>query len=75
MARTFHRRTYSGELGETAALSPILLNNMRLQFQLASPITEFDPVIYSRQFVVPSSSGWNFHLGHITECAPDEPPV
>jgi hypothetical protein len=43
VARTFHRRTYSGELGETAALSPILLNNMRLQFQLASPITEFTP--------------------------------
>ena len=41
--RVFHRRTYSKELGETAVLSPTLLNNVRLQFQLASPITEFDP--------------------------------
>jgi hypothetical protein len=63
VARTFHRRTYSGELGETATLSPNLLNNLRLQFQLASPITEFDPVIYSTQFVVPISSGGTFTSG------------
>jgi hypothetical protein len=54
VARTFHRRTYSGELGETAMLSPNLLNNLQLQFQLTSPITEFAPVIYSTQLVVPS---------------------
>ena len=41
--RVFRRRTYSEELGETAVLSPRCLNNVRLQFQLASPITEFDP--------------------------------
>jgi hypothetical protein len=63
VARTFHRRTYSGEVGETATLSPNLLNNLRLQFQLASPITEFDPVIYSTQFVAPISSGGTFTSG------------
>jgi hypothetical protein len=63
VARTFHRRTYSGELGETATLSPNLLNNLRLQFQLASPITEFNSVIYSTQFVVPISSGGTFTSG------------
>jgi Carboxypeptidase regulatory-like domain/TonB dependent receptor len=63
VARTFHRRTYSGELGETAILSPRVVNNLRLQFQLASPITEFDPVIYSTQFVVPISSGGTFTSG------------
>jgi hypothetical protein len=54
--RIFKRRTYSAEVGETATLSPTLLNNVRAQFQLASPITEFDPVIYGTQFVVPISS-------------------
>jgi Carboxypeptidase regulatory-like domain/TonB dependent receptor len=63
VARTFHRRTYSGEIGETATLSPNLLNNLRLQFQLASPITEFDPVIYGTQYVVPISSGGTFTSG------------
>jgi hypothetical protein len=63
VARTFHRRTYSGELGETAMLSPRVVNNLRLQFQLASPITEFDPVIYSTQYVVPISSGGTFTSG------------
>jgi Carboxypeptidase regulatory-like domain/TonB dependent receptor len=56
VARTFHRRTYSMELGETAVLSPHLVNNARVQFQLASPITEFDPVVYGTQFVVPITS-------------------
>ena len=63
VARTFHRRTYSFELGETAQFSPTVLNNVRLQFQLASPITEFDPVVYSTQFVVPISSGGMFTSG------------
>jgi len=52
VARIFHRRTYSNELGDTAVLRPNLLNNARVQFQLASPITEFDPVVYGTQFVV-----------------------
>ncbi len=63
VARIFHRRTYSGELGEIAALTPRLVNNLRLQFQLGSPITEFDPVIYGTQFVVPISSGGMFTSG------------
>ena len=63
VARTFHRRTYSTEIGETAVLSPRLLNNVRLEFELASPITEFDPVVYSTQFVVPISSGGTFTSG------------
>ena len=61
--RVFKRRTYSEELGETAVLSPTLLNNIRLQFQLASPITQFQPVIYGTQFVVPISSGGTFTSG------------
>lgn len=61
--RVFRRRTYSEELGETAVLRPNLLNNLRLQFQLASPITEFDPVIYGTQFVVPISTGGTFTSG------------
>jgi hypothetical protein len=61
--RVFRRRTYSEELGETAILSPSLVNNVRVQFQLASPITEFDPVIYGTQFVVPISTGGSFTTG------------
>jgi len=56
VARIFRRRTFTGEFGETAVLSPHFLNNARLQFQLASPITEFDPVVYGTQFVVPITS-------------------
>ncbi len=36
---------------------------MRLQFQLASPITQFDPVIYGTQFQVPISTGGTFTTG------------
>src|SRR5579863_10557666 len=61
--RIFKRRTYAQQLGETAILRPSLLNNLRLQFQLASPITEFDPVIYGTQFVVPISTGGTFTTG------------
>ena len=61
--RVFRRRTYSEELGETAVFGPNLLNSLRVQFQLASPITEFDPVIYGTQFVVPVSTGGTFTSG------------
>jgi hypothetical protein len=61
--RVFRRRTYSTELGETAVLSPMLLNNVRLQFQLASPITQFDPVVNGTQFQVPISTGGTFTTG------------
>ena len=61
--RIFRRRTYSAEVGETAALTPTLLNTARAQFQLASPITEFDPAIFGTQFVVPISAGGTFTSG------------
>jgi hypothetical protein len=63
VARLFRRRTYSEELGETAIFSPTLLNNIRLQFQLASPITQFDPVINGTQYQVPISTGGTFTTG------------
>jgi len=61
--RVFHRRTFSEELGETALLGPSLVSNLRLQFQLASPITQFDPVVYSTQYQVPISAGGTFTTG------------
>jgi hypothetical protein len=61
--RIFRRRTYSAELGESAVLSPSLMNNVRLQFQLASPITQFDPLIYGTQYSVPISTGGTFTSG------------
>ncbi len=61
--RIFKRRTYSQELGDTAVLSSSLVNNARAQFQLASPITEFDPVIFGTQFTVPILGVGNFVSG------------
>jgi hypothetical protein len=61
--RVFHRRTYSNELGETWVISPNLLNSARVQFQLASPITQFDPTVYGTQYVVPISAGGTFTTG------------
>src|SRR5262249_57818309 len=37
--------------------------NVRAQFQLASPITQFDPVIFGTQFVVPIAGGATFTTG------------
>ncbi|HTU35387.1 MAG TPA: TonB-dependent receptor [Candidatus Acidoferrum sp.] len=54
--RVFDRRTYTEELGETAELSPTLSNAAHLQFQLASPITQFIPTIYGTEFSVPITS-------------------
>lgn len=54
--RIFKRRTYTGELGETGALSPDLVNDFRAQWQLASPITQFSPVDFSTAYVVPGVS-------------------
>ena len=61
--RVFRRRTYSTAFGETAVLKPSLLNTVRAQFQLASPITQFHPVIFGTQFVVPISTGGTFTSG------------
>ncbi len=63
VARTFRRRTYTEELGETAVLSPTLVNNVRAQFLLASPVTEFDPVVYGTQYQVPVATGGTFTTG------------
>jgi hypothetical protein len=63
VARTFRRKTYTIELGDTAVLSPTMVNNARLQFQLASPITQFDPAVNGTQFVVPISAGGTFTSG------------
>jgi hypothetical protein len=63
VARVFHRRTYTAELGDTAVLNSSMVNNARLQFQLASPITQFSPVIYGTQYSVPISSGGTFTSG------------
>jgi len=61
--RIFRRRTYSVELSETAELSSTLLNSVRGQFQLASPITQFDPVVFGTQFVVPIAGSGTFTTG------------
>jgi hypothetical protein len=61
--RIFRRRTYSTEIGETAVLSPTLLNTARAQFQLASPITQFDPAVFGTQFVVPIAGVGTFTSG------------
>jgi hypothetical protein len=63
VARVFHRRTFTAEAGDTAVLSSTLVNSARLQFQLASPITQFTPNIDGTQFVVPISSGGTFTSG------------
>jgi len=61
--RIFKRNTYTIALGETAVLSPNWLNNAHAQFELASPITQFIPVINSTQFVVPIAGAATFTSG------------
>jgi hypothetical protein len=61
--RIFQRRTYTSELGETAVLSPSLVNSAHVEFQLAAPITEFTPVINGTQFVVPITAVGTFTTG------------
>jgi hypothetical protein len=63
VARVFHKRSYAPEIGETAVLSPRFINNVRIQFQLADPITQFSPVIYGTQYSVPISTGGTFTSG------------
>ncbi len=62
-ALTFRRRTYTTELGDTWLISSRLLNDLRAQFQLASPITEVDPAVFGTEFVVPISTGGTFQSG------------
>lgn len=63
VARVFYKRTYAPEIGETTVFSPHFINNVRLQFQLGDPITQFIPVIYGTQYSVPISSGGTFTSG------------
>ncbi|HEY6331608.1 MAG TPA: TonB-dependent receptor, partial [Blastocatellia bacterium] len=51
--RIFQRKTYEAALSETAVLSSNMLNEARVQAQLGEPITKFDPVDPSPQFVYP----------------------
>jgi len=61
--RVFKRNTYTAELGTTNELSPSWLNNARAEFQLASPITQFSPVIYGTQYSVPIQGAATFTTG------------
>jgi len=51
--RTFTRKTWSYQLADTATLSPNLFNNARLAYLDADPITQFEPLTPSTQFVRP----------------------
>jgi outer membrane receptor protein involved in Fe transport len=55
-ARVFHRRTYAAQASLTTAFSGSLFNEARAVALVASPITEFDPVTPSTQFVRPAVS-------------------
>ncbi len=55
-ARVFRRRTYTAQLSESTVVSPTALNELRLQFQLGSPITQFEPVGLTSQVVRPGVS-------------------
>jgi outer membrane receptor protein involved in Fe transport len=56
-ARTFRRKTYIGQVSETAIISPRLINEAHFQVQFGSPITHFDPAAPSPQFVRTLASG------------------
>lgn len=55
-ARIFRRRAYEAQLSETAIVSDRIVNEARLQFQLGSPITQFEPVMPSTQYLRPGIS-------------------
>ncbi|MGI8741270.1 MAG: TonB-dependent receptor [Bryobacteraceae bacterium] len=55
-ARIFRRRTYTAQLSDTTVVSAAAINELRLQFQLGSPITLFQPVTPSTQFARPGVS-------------------
>jgi outer membrane receptor protein involved in Fe transport len=55
-ARDFRRRAYATQISETAVISPSIVNEARFQFQSGSPITQFDPVNPSTQFIRPGLS-------------------
>ena len=48
-ARTFERNTYGVHLSDTAMIGANAVNELRIQLQIASPVTRFTPVIYGPQ--------------------------
>jgi len=50
-ARTFRRRAYTFQAAETAIINPSVVNEARFAVLIGSPITQFDPVTPSPQFV------------------------
>ena len=55
-ARVFRRNTYSGQLADSAVLTPDVFNEASLEANVGSPITQFDPVDLSTQYVRPGVS-------------------
>jgi hypothetical protein len=59
--RRFSRHAYTGQLNETSIISSSILNEARVEFQNADPVTAFDPLTPSTQFTragaVPFTSG------------------
>jgi outer membrane receptor protein involved in Fe transport len=55
-ARVFHKRTYTTQLSDLTVVSPAAINELRFQFQLGSPITQFQPAAPTTQFVRPGVS-------------------
>src|SRR6185437_15467207 len=51
--RVFSRQTYALGLSDTATLSPSMVNEARVQWQLGSPITRFAPVQFGPQITLP----------------------
>ena len=51
--RNFDRRAYGAQVGHTAVLSPSLLNEARVQLFYGSPITQFQPIDSTTQYVYP----------------------
>ena len=65
--RTFRRKTWTYQLADTATLSPTLFNNARLVFLDGDPITQFEPVDPSTQFVRPGvSTEGESRFAHLT---------
>ncbi len=51
VARTFYKRTYTTQLSENMIVSPSAINELRVQFQLGSPITQFVAPHPATQFI------------------------
>ncbi len=56
VARVFSRRTYNAQISDTTVFTPSALNELRVQTQIGSPITKFEPLQLSTQLVRPGIS-------------------